>query len=321
MRLPSRADPRRGYTRAMATLLLFIDGIGVGGSDAERNPFAAPGIERLAVLAGRPPRDGAAFRPLDATLGVPGLPQSATGQTTLFTGVNAAQAVGEHRPGLPGPSLRTILREHSLFAKLAAAGARPTFANAFSRRYLASPRPRFGATTHMVLASPVALRLVDDGAGADGALSHDYAGDWMGARGVPVPRRTAAEAATLLARWTSEHDLVLYEYFLTDLVAHRGTTVERFDQARRVEALVAAALDAIDLDRHRVVVVSDHGNLEEADHRRHTLNPAPILAWGRGADAFVERVSGMDQLTPALVEEAAARGREAGGLGERAEVR
>jgi hypothetical protein len=252
----------------VGTLLLFIDGIGIGRDDPDDNPFAVPGVRRLAPLAGRAPDDGASFRALDATLGVPGLPQSATGQTTLFTGVNAARAIGAHHPGLPGPTLQAILRAESLFAKLVGRGARPTFANAFTKRYLEAPRPRFGATTHMVMASGVPLRLLEDDPAQEGTLSHDYTGSWMRARGFPVRPRTPQEAAHVLATLVAAHDLVLYEYFLTDLIAHRGTRDQRFSQARIVEELVDAVLSAVDLSRHRVAVVSDHGNLEEAGHDR-----------------------------------------------------
>ena len=285
----------------MSTLLMFVDGVGVGVDDAAGNPFAVPEIRHLAPLAGRTPVNRASFRPLDATLGVPGLPQSATGQTTLFSGVNAAKAIGAHHPGLPGPTLQAILREHSLFTKLVAVGAKPTFANAFTRRYLDAPRPRFGATTHMVMASGVPLRLIEDEADREASLSHDYSGEWMSERGYPVKPRSAAEAAVVLTGLLAAHDLVLYEYFLTDLAGHRGTREQRFDQARRVETLLDAALSTIDLARHRVVVVSDHGNLEEAHHDRHTLNPVPLLAWGRSADALIDAVTGMEALTPALV--------------------
>lgn len=285
----------------MGTLLLFIDGVGVG-ADGAGNPFAGAGMRRLAPLAGRRPGDGAAFRALDATLGVPGLPQSATGQTTLFTGINAARAIGAHHPGLPGPTLQAILREHSLFSKVVAAGGRPTFANGLTRRYLEAPRRRFGATTHMVLASGVPLRTMEEHDARDESLSHDYTGEWMRQRGVEVRPRTAAEAGGVLARLVEGHDLVLFEYFLTDLVAHRGTREQRFDQALRVEALVEAVVGAVDLSRHRVVVVSDHGNLEESGHDRHTLNAVPLLAWGRGARELVDRVGAMDALTPALLD-------------------
>ena len=282
---------------------MFVDGVGVGVDDAADNPFAVGEIRHLAPLAGRRPEDGASFRPLDATLGIPGLPQSATGQTTLFSGVNAAKAIGAHHPGLPGPTLQAILREHSLFTKLLAVGAKPTFANVFTRRHLDARRPRFGATTHMVMASGVPLRLIEDDEDREASLSHDFTGEWMAERGYPVKTRTAAEAALVLAGLLAAHDLVLYEYFLTDLAGHRGTREQRFEQARRVETLLGAALSSIDLSQHRVVVVSDHGNLEEAHHDGHTLNPVPLLAWGRSADALIDAVTGMEALTPALVQD------------------
>lgn len=287
----------------MATLALFVDGIGVGQDDPGRNPFAAIDARRLAVVRGGSP-DGAAFRPLDATLGVPGLPQSATGQTTLFTGVNAARVLGRHQTGTPGPTLRPVLERESMFRKIVAAGGRPTFANAYTRAHLEARRPRWSASTRMVLAADVPIRTVDGDDPDPQAMVHDYTGEWAARRGVAVPLRTAREAAGVLAGMLQGHDVVLYEYFLTDLAGHRGSWDERVEQARRVETLVDVVLEAVDLDRHAVVVVSDHGNLEAGDHDRHTTNPVPLLAWGRDARALVDRIDAMTAFTPALVERA-----------------
>jgi phosphopentomutase len=48
------------------------------------------------------------------------------------------------------------------------------------------------------------------------------------------------------------------------------------------------------------VLVSDHGNLEAAEHTSHTRNPVPMLAIGPAADAFagLERI---DRVTPRLL--------------------
>jgi hypothetical protein len=282
-------------------LLLFFDGIGVGAGDPASNPFARPGMKRLGVLGGAPP-DGAAFRALDATLGVEGLPQSATGQTTLYTGVNAAVLLGRHQVGLPGPSLWPVLEGESLFRKLVEGGRRPTFANAFTRAHLEAKRPRFGATTRMVLASGVRLRMLETDEPEDAALPHDYTGEWWRRRGTACRERDADGAARVLAGLLEDHDLVLYEYFLTDLAGHRGTPVERELHARRADDLVDAAFRAVDRSRHRVVVFSDHGNLEESDHDRHTRNPVPLLAWGSGAEEFVGRVDHYESFCPAVVD-------------------
>jgi hypothetical protein len=40
---------------------------------------------------------------LDASLCVPGLPQSATGQAALLTGLNAPELMGRHIEGFPPP--------------------------------------------------------------------------------------------------------------------------------------------------------------------------------------------------------------------------
>ncbi|MBI2247843.1 MAG: metalloenzyme, partial [Armatimonadetes bacterium] len=75
-------------------LLFFVDGLGLGPDDAEINPVVAARTPCLEGLLGRKmtapsdviKNDGALLVPTDATLGIDGLPQSATGQTALLTG-------------------------------------------------------------------------------------------------------------------------------------------------------------------------------------------------------------------------------------------
>src|SRR5690606_2332559 len=75
----------------------------------------------------------AAARGVDPLLGVPGLPQSGTGQTTLLTGRNAPALMGRHfGPWVP-TALRPLLAEHNLFSDLRSAGLEVAFANAYPR--------------------------------------------------------------------------------------------------------------------------------------------------------------------------------------------
>ena len=88
----------------MRILFIFIDGFGIGEENAEKNPVYAartPSLDRLFT-------EGMVM-PTDTCLGVPGLPQSATGQTTIFTGVNAPEAVGRHINAQPTKPLRDII--------------------------------------------------------------------------------------------------------------------------------------------------------------------------------------------------------------------
>ena len=81
-------------------VFVFIDGVGLAPASSD-NPLArhsTPTIDDLLggslTLERRRLGEKVLLGALDATLGVEGLPQSATGQTALFTGVNAAAEVG-----------------------------------------------------------------------------------------------------------------------------------------------------------------------------------------------------------------------------------
>ncbi len=83
----------------MPTLIELLDGRRLLAGSA---PFVGP---RATLLA------------LDATLGVQGLPQSATGQASLLTGQNVAAAIGEHYGPKPNPAVaKSLLERESLFA-------------------------------------------------------------------------------------------------------------------------------------------------------------------------------------------------------------
>ena len=89
----------------MRIVFLFIDGVGLHAPapDNPVNPEVCPTLCRLIAQHAVP---------IDACLSMPGLPQSATGQATMFTGVNAPVFMGRHCEGFPGPSLRKKIEEN-----------------------------------------------------------------------------------------------------------------------------------------------------------------------------------------------------------------
>src|SRR5215204_1437413 len=144
-----------------SVLLFFIDGLGIG----TRGPFnpldnlddAAP----LAVFQDETPTpflDGIVVL-TDPRLGVEGRPQSASGQTTILTGVNAPASLGYHKQGFPNKALLEIIEEHSIFLQLKRARIEPnTFANAYTRRFF-DERPRWiSATTAAMQAAGMRFR-------------------------------------------------------------------------------------------------------------------------------------------------------------------
>lgn len=297
------------------TILIFIDGLGWGPCDPATNPQHAYGGEVFrfpepgAGLAGPvPAARGGWARAIDAVLGVPGVPQSATGQTTLLSGINSQAAIGQHLTGFPNEALRAILREHSLLRQLARRGVPARFLNAFRPRFWElAPEKQWtlSATTVANLAAGLPFCTLDDVA-AGRSLYQDFTNADLIERGFAVPPLDAAQAGAVLARAArAGGGFTLYEYFLSDKAGHTGDAAVIASELARLDAFVKAALDELEADlaagRAQVLLTSDHGNLEDATTRRHTTNPIPLLAWGAGAREVAATVTRLDQVTPAIV--------------------
>src|SRR6266446_6586309 len=181
-------------------LLFFIDGLGIGTRGAH-NPFdGLEGAAPLALFQGEPPDlpcDGR-LAVTDACLGVEGRPQSASGQTTILTGVNAPAAIGSHKQGFPNQPLLEIIREHSIFVQLKCAGVDPiTFANTYTEQFFVR-RPRWvSATTAAVEAAGLRFNVVED-LRAGRAVYHDFTNSMLIERGEVVTLRTPEEAGDVL---------------------------------------------------------------------------------------------------------------------------
>jgi hypothetical protein len=328
----------------MSLIFIFIDGVGLAPAGPD-NPLAdAPTPLLHALLGGpltleqaRPPRiedrgwrieDGdyplssilypqwqVLLKPIDATLGVAGLPQSGTGHTALLAGINAAALHGHHQPHFPPVALRGLLAERSIFRRVVERGGRAAFANAFGPGYweaLAARRIRRSAS--VIAAEGAGLRFRDGDDLREGrALSWDVTGEAMRGRGIDAPLIAPRQAGANLARLALDYDLVFYESFLPDLAGHgrlttdhRPTTNDESDNAKRrssfvvghssvaaqihavmstLDGLIGGALYAMRAE-DTLLVTSDHGNVESLAAPAHTYNPVPLLVAGPAAAAF-----------------------------------
>ena len=291
-------------------LLLFVDGVGLGPDDPATNPLAAAQTPTLEGLLGRRltwtdqplRRDCSLLIPLDATLGVAGLPQSATGQTALLTGINAPQVVGRHVTAYPTVQLRALLTEHNLFTKVTGLGGRVTLANAYTPEYFQAVEAgtlRHAAITHSAISAGVALRTVED-LRAGRAVFHDLTNARPRSWGYDLPLITPREAGSNLAGIAMEHDLTVFEFFLTDLAAHGRISVGPAEVVEMLDVLLAGVLQTADLSALLVFLVSDHGNLEDGRQTSHTRNPVPALLIGHGREAVGEGLQSITDVTPAI---------------------
>ena len=275
------------------------------GTRGPHNPF--DGLEEVAPLAifqaerTLVPFDGV-LAPTDACMGVAGRPQSASGQTTILTGINAPAAIGYHKQGFPNQALLDIIREHSIFVQLKKAGIHPiAFANTYTRAFFES-RPRWvSATTAAVEAAGLSFNTLPDLI-AGRAVYQDFTNATLIERGETVKSRTPEEAGDVLSDIVAANKFTLYEYFITDKIGH----AQDREAANRVLPMLArfirTLLAKLDLERSTVILTSDHGNIEDLSVRNHTLNPVPTIVWGKGREMIASRTRSLVDITPAIVE-------------------
>jgi len=292
------------------TILVFIDGLGWGTTDPAVNPQYSYGGEIFRLPSGddtiRQIPGGGWARPIDAVLGVPGVPQSATGQTTLLAGVNAQRILGKHLTGFPNETLRKILLERSVLKTLTDLGLKARFLNAYRPRFWELSRERqltLSATTVANLAADLPFFTLDD-IRAGRSIYQEFTNTELRQRGFDLEPMAPEEAGRILGRAARELDFTLYEYFQSDKAGHSGEIDRSCRELVKLDAFLTSLLEEMASDLAAgtlVLVTSDHGNLEDATTRRHTLNPVPLLGWGHRAREFLAGISGLDEVVGAIV--------------------
>ena len=299
----------------MRVLFIFLDGVGLGVDDPAVNPFARvpmPHLESLLggrrLLADSAPYVGASatLLPLDAGLGVEGLPQSATGQAVLLTGKNVPAAVGEHYGPKPNPAVAAHLLDGTIFATLRQAGKSVALLNAYPPRYFAAIQ-----SGHRLLSSiPLAVTsaglplFTKDDFYAGRALSADFTGAaWPALLGFPdAPVLTPAESGRKLAELAQGYDFSLFEYWATDYAGHKQDMHWAVDQLETFDGVLGGLLEKWDMDHGLVLVTSDHGNMEDLSTRRHTAASVPGLLIGsrKARLAFGAGLHDLSGIAPAI---------------------
>jgi 2,3-bisphosphoglycerate-independent phosphoglycerate mutase len=282
-------------------LLLFLDGVGIGLPDPDRNPFLRAELPVLAGLLGgtlptlddpSPGSQAARAFPLDASLGMEGLPRSGTGHTALLTGADAPRLFGRHfGPWVPS-SLRTFLEQENVLAKAKERGSRVAFANAYPRRFLDAPLRRWAGPPLAARGAGVLDRHEEALVAGEAVASEIVNTGWRHRLGLlAAPDLGPREAGGVLARIVHAHDLTLFAHYSTDLVGHRGGMTGGVEALERVDAFLGGLLASLAGDT-LILVASDHGNLEDVT-AGHTLNPALGIAVRAGGREPLPDVSGL----------------------------
>ena len=297
----------------MRVLFIFLDGIGLGENNPATNPFARakmPTVNQLldgrSLLKDAAPFHGASASLLavDPAVGVSGLPQSATGQAILLTGINIPAELGYHYGPKPNPEVAAYLKEATLFSRFTKEGKNAALLNAYPPRYFD------GIDSGKRLYSSIPLAVINAGLSlfrhedlfAGRALSADFTGEgWRTMLGFrDAPQMDARHAGQKLASLAREYDFSFFEYWASDYAGHKQemdnavSLMETFDAV--LGGLVTAWQDGL------ILVTSDHGNMDDLSTRKHTPADVPALVIGDKTvrEDFTHNMKALTDIAPAI---------------------
>ncbi|TVR16309.1 MAG: hypothetical protein EA391_08315 [Balneolaceae bacterium] len=292
----------------MAVLFVFVDGIGVGKNNTD-NPLASEKLHSFSLFTGQNgvhsgcnERDesGILFKKIDANLDVEGLPQSGTGQTALFTGINASKKIGKHFGPFPHSEIKPLLRKKSLFHKVIEMGKSAHFLNAYPDIFFkkSEKRNRWSCTTLMTKSANLHLNRLQDVLDEKAITAEIVQSAWRSMLNLDVPSIDPEDAAGRALNALNAYDLVLYEYYLTDKAGH----AQDREMADKVLMVLDRFLMRIKKNKKpddTLVICSDHGNIEDLSTKTHTRNPVPLFVAG-DTEPFKRAASILD-VTPGIL--------------------
>lgn len=297
----------------MRVLFIFMDGIGLGEKNSETNPFARakmPNLNKLldgrSLLKEAAPFHGnhASLVAVDPAVGVSGLPQSATGQAILLTGINIPAELGYHYGPKPNPEVAAYLKEATLFSRFVKEGKKAALLNAYPPRYfdgIDSGKRLYSSIPQAVVNAGLPLFKHED-LFSGRALSADFTGEgWRRMLGfAEAPMMDAHQAGKKLGMLAKEYDFALFEYWASDYAGHK----QEMDNAIHLMETFDKVIDGLveDWNDGLILVTSDHGNMEDLSTRRHTDAHVPALVIGNKSarDEFTRDMKDLTDIAAAI---------------------
>lgn len=299
--------------------------MGVGKAEADKNnPFVAANAEFLPFSENRcilP--DNTIVKKIDACLGVEGIPMSATGQTALFTGINAPGLLNRHKDSYPDNFMRKIIKQDNILSSLSRNGFKVRFLNVypdhseyytpayiriqdngqlyFSERFPANKRATLSVTSCMMLASGLTPFGITD-IRHERSIFHDFSNRSLIEQGYDLPEFTPEKAAEIIYKTSRNYDFTLYEFFQTDFYGHGSPFAECIKLIRELDRLVKHLISLLNNEQDTLLITSDHGNLEDFSTQLHTRNPVPLICWGYKSTELQERIDSLINVKPAIME-------------------
>ncbi len=295
--------------------MLFLDGIGLGDDDPETNPFAIAHMPTLTGLTngnrwlrstGRQESPSALFIPTDPRLGVPGRPQSGTGQAAILTGLNVPQMIGEHYGPKPNLATRELIAKDNFFKQVRRAGKKTALLDAYPDGL------HYDIARGKTLRSSIQQAAYEAGQELFGmnelknrqALTPEWTGEsWHSyLKLYDTPVYTPREAGHLLVELSRNYDFAFHSHWMTDHVGHRGPLSRGVELLELFDGVMTGVIEAWDNAEGLIIITSDHGNMERIGNRNHTENDIPTLVIGNAKMAFADDFHDLTGYVPRLAQ-------------------
>lgn len=288
-------------------LIFFVDGVGLGVDDPEVNPFIEANLPNLTGLLGegwylrpdcggpgRITTDRVSLVPTDPNLNMPGRPQSATGQATILTGRNVPQIVGEHYGPKPNPDVAAVVKESNLFRDVIEAGGSAALITPYPQGYfdsIESGKRLLSAVPLAAVSAGLDLMTAED-LRAGRAVSPGFTGqgwhDYLGYNDIPI--HTLYEAGQRIAIIARDHNFSFFEHWPSDRSGHRGSIDQASQHLEIIDEALGGLFDSWNDENDLLLITSDHGNIEEKNHRQHSRNPVPTIILGPDHAKYAEKI-------------------------------
>ena len=289
--------------------IFFLDGVGLGDADPAINPFATAKLPNLNGLLGdgwwvkgvsRISTSRATLVPTDPNMDMPGRPQSATGQATILAGRNVPKAIGEHYGPKPNEAVRQEIQKGTLFHEVAAAGGRAALITPYPQGFfdaINSGKRLLSSVPFSATDAGLSLMTADDLKNGR-AVSPGFTGQaWHTHLGYDdVPILTLHEAGQQIAAIAQTHHFSFFEHWPSDRSGHRGSLADAAAHLELIDGALGGLFEAWDDENGLLIITSDHGNIEEKDHRLHTRNPVPTILIGQNHAELAEQITDLSDV-------------------------
>ncbi len=293
-------------------LMIFIDGIGIGKKDYENNPFFKYGFKTFTGIFDEIPtlknqiliKDNIFLFPTDAKLGLKGFPQSGTGQTSIFCGVNAAKIIGKHFGPYPYSTLIPVIKEKNIFKYYLLKNEKVFFANAYPKvffEYIRGGKSRLSVTTLSCRLNRMRLNKVTDVRRGKAITAEITNERWNTKLKYNLPVIRPGTAAKRLLKIASQYSFTAYEYFLTDHIGHGRYDGDVEKAVNVLDEFLYNVITLMDKKNITLIICSDHGNFEDLSVKTHTLNPSLTITAGRYAEKLFNNIKDISEIKPAII--------------------